>query len=223
MRGASNSGQPLLHSLRVLNVDSVAFPQIGPVSARAALGISPSLLPVRRAHDPTHGCHPIGAEAEDLPHFLGGGDRVADDVGAHTSIIEFILGGREAAEPLMFSPLISTSGGLSRKEESPSVLLLKAGEGRDNNPCAGFRSGWFPRSRNWAQGLLSPGFPPRNWAQGLLSPPPPCNSYPSRTPGLFSDCSPRLHLSRMTFWCLQAFPAGLLSFPSPPRPAHPTS
>jgi hypothetical protein len=25
----------------------------------------------------------------------------------------------------------------------------------DSNPCAGFRPGWFPRSRNSAQGLLS--------------------------------------------------------------------
>jgi len=42
---------------------------------------------VRRAHDPAHCCDSIGAEAEDLPHFLGSGDRVADDVDTHIPII----------------------------------------------------------------------------------------------------------------------------------------
>jgi hypothetical protein len=39
------------------------------------------------AHNPPHCSHTFGAETKNLPYLIGGGDRIADNVGAHCSIV----------------------------------------------------------------------------------------------------------------------------------------
>jgi hypothetical protein len=54
-------------------------------------GAGRCLLMVRRTHDPAHSRHPVRTEAEDFAHFLRSGNRVADDVCSHVSIIWALL------------------------------------------------------------------------------------------------------------------------------------
>jgi hypothetical protein len=78
--------------------------------ARAARRL---LLLFRSAHDPTHGCHPFRAEAEDLPHFLRSRDWVADDVRTHVPIVRSIWDSRS-----------------SRTSPRVTRLLVRCGSGR---------------------------------------------------------------------------------------------